>query len=267
MDKAACAHVPEPAVAVERVDGLSPIVLICDHASNHLPACYGDLGLTANDLLQHFAWDPGALALSRQLSDALDAALVRGRISRLVFDVNLRPSDFDAIVETADGRIVPGNAKLSPEERERRVSEVYEPYHAAIEDLLARRAARGRPSALVAIHTFAPSLRGLDRPWHCGVIFASDCRLGEPLVRALKAEAGLVVGVNEPYAPSDGVYHTMARHGDDRGNPAVMIEVRNDLVASEAGKEAWAERLVALLRQAAQAILESEGPQRPRAAI
>ena len=50
----------------------------------------------------------------------------------------------------------------------------------------------------------------------------------------LKAEDGLVVGVNEPYAPSDGVYHTMSRHGEDKGNPAVMIEVRNDLVSSGA---------------------------------
>ena len=188
MDKAASARVAEPAVAIERADAPSPVMLVCDHASNHLPARLGSLGLTDDDLLKHFAWDPGALALSRRLSALLDATLVYGCVSRLVLDVNRHPSDIDSIVATADGGVVPGNADLSVDERERRVAEIYAPYHAAIADLLAKRARQGRLSALVAIHTYTPSLRGVVRPWHCGVIFASDSRLGEALVR--HAEGG-----------------------------------------------------------------------------
>ena len=148
--------------------------------------------------------------------------------------------------------LVPGNSGLSAGERERRVAEIYAPYHAAIEDLLAKRAQRGQRSALVAIHTYTPSLQGVVRPWHCGVIFASDSRLGEALVKGLQEEDGLVVGVNEPYAPSDRVYHTMSRHGEANGNPAVMIEVRNDLVSDDDGQNAWAMRLAPLLQSAAQ---------------
>ena len=111
MDEASPARVPEPAVAIERAEAPSPIVLVCDHASNHLPARYGSLGLTADDLLKHFAWDPGALAVSRRLSALLDAPLVYGCVSRLALDVNRHPSDVDLIVETADGVLVPGNSR------------------------------------------------------------------------------------------------------------------------------------------------------------
>ena len=140
MDEAPPACVPEPAVAIERAEAPSPIVLVCDHASNHLPGRYGSLGLKPDDLLEHFAWDPGALAVSRRLSALLDAPLVHGCVSRLALDVNRQPSDVDLIVETVDGRLVPGNSGLSAGERERRVAEIYAPYHAAIEDLLAKRA-------------------------------------------------------------------------------------------------------------------------------
>jgi predicted N-formylglutamate amidohydrolase len=264
MDKAPPAPAVEPVVAVERAEAPSPIVLVCDHASHHLPARYGLLGLTAEDLLKHFAWDPGALALSRRLSALLDAPLVYGCVSRLALDVNRDPSDFDVIIETADGAMVPGNAGLSAGERERRVAEIYTPYHAAIEDLLAKRAQRGLRSALVAIHSYSPSLQGVVRPWHCGVIFASDARLGEALVTGLREEDGLVVGVNEPYAPSDRVYHTMARHGEANGNPAAMIEVRNDLVSDGDGQNAWAMRLALKLQSAVRTSLDAGGSEPPK---
>jgi predicted N-formylglutamate amidohydrolase len=264
MDEVACARVPEPAVATERADALSPVLLVCDHASNHLPVRYGSLGLTAADLRMHFAWDPGALAVSRHLSELLDAPLVHGRVSRLVIDVNRDPADVDSIVEIADGVEVPGNAKLSTAERRRRVGEIYAPYHAAIKGLLVRRARQARRSALIAIHTFSPSLGGVARPWQCGVIFASDSRIGDALVAKLRVEVGRLVGVNEPYSPSDRVYHTMSRHGEANGHPAAMIEIRNDLVADDKAQEAWAARLAPLLKEAAQEGLEAEGAEFPR---
>ena len=264
MDEASSTRVPEVAVAIERAEAPSPVVLVCDHASNHLPARYGLLGLRADDLFKHSAWDPGALAISRRLSALMDAPLIYGCISRLVLDVNRDLSDVDSIVETADGAIVPGNSGLTAGERERRAAEIYAPYHAAVEDLLAKRAQRGRRSALVAIHSFAPSLQEAVRPWHCGVIFASDSRLGEALVKGLQDQDGLVVGVNQPYAPSDRVYHTMSRHGEDSGIPAVMIEVRNDLVSNDDGQRAWAMRLAPLLQSAAQMSLNAEGAEPPR---
>jgi len=95
------------------------------------------------------------------------------------------------------------------------------------------------------------------------VIFASDSRLGEALVKGLQEEDGLVVGVNQPYAPSDRVYHTMSRHGEATGNPAVMIEVRNDLVSDNHAQKAWATRLAPILQSVAQMSLNAGGAESP----
>jgi predicted N-formylglutamate amidohydrolase len=255
MTRTETVDVLESAVAIERAGGASPVVVICDHASNEIPTRYRGLGLSAADLEQHFAWDPGALAVSRRLSEMLDAPLVYGRVSRLVIDVNRNPTDSDSIVVSGEGTPVPGNQNLSPSERRQRVAEVYEPYHAALDAVLRERAVSGRLSVLVAVHSFTPSLHGVARPWHCGVLFADNRRVADPLVDALRREDGLNVGVNEPYAPSDRVYHTLSRHGDCNGLPTAMIEIRNDLVVRADDQNAWARRLARALREAIEGTL------------
>jgi len=52
--------------AVETINenGRSPIVLICEHASNHIPAEYAGLGLDASEVTRHIAWDIGAANLT-----------------------------------------------------------------------------------------------------------------------------------------------------------------------------------------------------------
>ena len=75
-------------VAVERPDGNSAVLLICEHASRALPERFGDLGLSAEALSSHIAWDPGALAVARGISAGLNATLVFQRFSRLIYDCN-----------------------------------------------------------------------------------------------------------------------------------------------------------------------------------
>jgi len=250
MTRTEAVGVAEAAVAIERAGGSSAIVLACDHAANDIPARYRGLGLSPADLEQHFAWDLGALAVSRRLSEMLDAPLVYGRVSRLVIDVNRDPADPDSIVAVGEETPVPGNQNLSPTERRQRVAEVYEPYHAALDNVLRERAARGCVSVLVAVHSFTSALHGVSRPWHCGVLFADDRRVADALVGALRCEDGLNVGVNEPYAPSDRVYHTLSRHGDSQGLATAMIEIRNDLLLGADGQSAWARRLARALETA-----------------
>lgn len=231
----------------ENPDGTSPFVIVCDHASHRIPDGYGSLGLPTDALRAHIAWDPGALPVSRRLSAALDAPLLWPDVSRLVIDCNRALDAPDLIPLAGEGRPIPGNEGLDGEERARRLSMVHEPYHAAVERCLERRAARRQPSALVAIHTFTPVFFGRSRPWQIGILFDDDRRLGDPIVAALAAEKDLAVGINEPYSPADGVYYTLARHARSRGLPAVMIEIRNDEVADAAGQAAWASRLGAIL--------------------
>ena len=249
MTRTEAVDVADSAVAVERADGASPIVLLCDHASNDVPARYRSLGLSAAELKQHFAWDPGALAVSRRLSELLDAPLIYGRVSRLVIDVNRDPSDSDSIVAVGEETPVPGNTNLRASERALRVAEVYQPFHAAIDRALAERIPRGRVRALVGVHSFTPALHGASRPWHCGIVFAR-AGFADALIRALRREDGLNVGVNEPYAPSDRVYHTLSRHGEARGLATAMIEIRNDLIVGADQQNAWAARLAPALEAA-----------------
>lgn len=62
-----------PAVSVVNETGASPIVLLCEHASNYIPARYARLGLTESDLERHIAYDIGAAAVARQISRRLNA--------------------------------------------------------------------------------------------------------------------------------------------------------------------------------------------------
>jgi predicted N-formylglutamate amidohydrolase len=232
---------------VENRDGAGRFVIVCDHASNFIPPEYGTLGLSETDSATHIAWDPGALGVSRHLARELDAPLVHATVSRLVVDCNRPPDAPDLIATTSETTTIPGNARVSEEERRRRIATVHAPYHAAVEKLLNERVAAGRETVLIAVHSYTPVYRGAPRPWEIGVIFDHDRRISDPLISMLRAE-GLEVGVNEPYAPADRVYYTLARHGEARGLAPAMIEIRNDLIASADQQRDWAQLLARMLR-------------------
>lgn len=232
---------------VSNRNGASRYVFVCDHASNHIPPRFGTLGLSAPDLMRHIAWDPGALPVASGVAAALDATLVECCVSRLVIDCN-RPLDApDLISEIAEATPVPGNAGLSSEQREERMALVYRPYHAALRAIITERIASGREPWLVAIHSFTPVFQGVRRSWQAGVIHDDDERLARPLIAALRALGGVTVGDNEPYAPRDRVYHTLETHARSRGLPCVMIEIRNDEIATVEGQCLWVDRLAGIL--------------------
>ena len=238
------------AVRFSNPGGKGAFVLTCDHASNHVPAEYGTLGLPAADLVRHIAWDPGALAVARLMAGTLDATLVESRISRLVIDCN-RPLDApDLISEISETTTIPANIGLSQSEREARIQLAWQPYHDAVEALIGERLSKGRDTRLVSIHSFTPIYKGVARPWQVGVIHDEDIRLASPLIEALKARGDLVVGVNEPYSPADRVYFTLERHARSHGLPCAMIEIRNDEIADKAGQEKWATILAEAITEA-----------------
>ncbi|WP_368562242.1 N-formylglutamate amidohydrolase [Pseudoxanthomonas sp. UTMC 1351] len=228
-------------------------VITCDHASHYIPPHYQGLGLADADLLRHIAWDIGALALSEHLAEALDAPLLHPTISRLLLDVNRHPDAHDSIPATSENTTIPGNTSLDAEERRRRRNRIYAPYHDAIAEMIAKRREQQRPTAVIAIHSFTPVYRDHARPWKIGVLSHRDRRMADPLLAALRAsDASLDIGDNEPYAPENGVYHTLDRHAEAHGLPCVMIEVRNDLISEPSDQRAWADRLAPLLVRAFQ---------------
>jgi predicted N-formylglutamate amidohydrolase len=242
--------VGRPVAVVENALGSSPILLICEHASNHIPQRYGDLGLTEAERESHIAWDPGALGVARGLSRLLDAPLVHASVSRLVLDLNRDPSAPDSIVAVSEATAVPGNRDLPAAERARRVEEVYRPFHGATEKLLEARRIAGPVAAVVSVHSFTPVYRGVPRPWHVGLIFDRDDRLARRVGAALGRDPALVLGLNEPYSPRDRVFHTLERHAERRGLAPLMIEIRNDLVRTADQQETWSGRLAPLIEEA-----------------
>jgi len=244
----------EPAVVDLRDGSGGPFVFLCEHASNRLPHALGTLGLPAEALERHIAWDPGAAAMTLGLRERLGGPAILQNYSRLVIDCNREPSLPDAITTLSESTAVPGNEHLGPAAREQRVDTIWAPFHAAIDDLVGARIAAGTPTVIVTLHSFTPVYRGVSRPWHVGIISSGDRRFAEPMLTALKRDPALVVGDDEPYSARDNVDYTIRRHGFDRGLPHVMIEVRNDLVRTPADVASWVDRLAAALVESAGAI-------------
>ena len=239
-----------PPVAVEQPQARSPFFLTADHAGKLLPRSLGDLGLDAAERERHIAWDIGIAQVSRRVAAQLDAFLILQTYSRLVIDCNRSPNASTSIVTLSELTTVPGNQDLNALERERRVEEIFTPYHNRILAELDRRSHSGLPTVLIAMHSFTPVFKGEARPWHIGVLYNRDRRFAGIIMDLLRAEGDLIVGDNEPYSVSDESDYTIPVHGEGRGLPHVELEIRQDLIANADGQKAWAGRLSRLLPQA-----------------
>jgi predicted N-formylglutamate amidohydrolase len=221
-------------------------LVTCDHASNHVPAWVagGDLGIAAQDMARHIAWDVGAAGLAAALAERLDAPCILSDFSRLVIDPNRGEDDPTLVMRLYDGTIIPANRHIDADGIAERLDRLHRPYHAALAGLAARR----DDTVILAIHSFTPCLRGrAPRPWQVGVLYApQDARLSQPLINRLRAMADLCVGDNQPYAgylPGDAI----DRHALQTGRQNTLVEVRNDLIGDPAGQQGWADRLAPVL--------------------
>ena len=236
-----------PAVETVNADGGGSAVLVCDHASNRVPRRLGSLGLDADRLADHIAWDPGAAEVARRLSAHLDAPLLLSGYSRLVIDCNRPLDSAQSIAIQSAGVPVPGNRDLTPGDRTARIDACFRAYHDTIDRLLDRRA--HRPTVLLSIHSFTPILDGQHRPWQIGVSFWRDGRFAALIRGALGWSGDLTVGDNEPYPIEAAFDYTVPVHGEGRGLPSVMIEIRQDEIRSAVAAAHWAARLAEAYRR------------------
>lgn len=235
-------------------DGETPLVLICDHASNKVPRSLNGLGLSAELLDDHIAWDIGAAAVTRIVAKRLDCPAFLTCFSRLVIDVNRAPGDPASIPEISDGNLVPGNQGLSETEQIARAEVFAHPYHQAISNGIAHIMRTAGPPALFSIHSFTPVMMGQARPWDAGILWNRDPRMALPMLDHLRSHPDLHIGDNEPYDGKQLAY-SIDRHGTAAGLPNAAIEIRQDLIADETGVERWAR----LLGDALSATLAREG--------
>ena len=222
------------------------LLILADHARNTLPPEYGTLGLPASEFERHIGYDIGVEALARGLAERLDAPMLMTCFSRLLIDPNRGEDDPTLVMRLSDGTVVPGNHPLAPGEIERRIERFHRPYHAAVATQIDAMLATGRPPLVVAIHSFTPFWKGAPRPWHIAMLSDRDRRANRALIEHFRRDPALVVGDNEPYT---GALRndTMFTHATRRGLAQALIEVRQDLIAYEAGQSEWIDRLAAAL--------------------
>lgn len=243
-------HDPQaaPASPFESIDGAedAKLLIVCDHASHHIPARYADLGVVAEHRFAHVAWDIGAAAVTRGLARRLDCPAVLAGVSRLVIDCNRQPGDPTSIPCCTGGLDIPGNAALDDAEADSRAEAWFWPYHHEIGTRLSHLWRHGTAPAMVSVHSFTPVWHGVERPWHVGVLWNRDPRMAVPVLSRLAANADLVVGDNEPYSGRE-INYTLDTHAGAAGLPHVSFEIRQDLIADEAGAERWADILAQAL--------------------
>lgn len=221
------------------------ILVVCEHASNRVPAKLNGLGLDDETLGAHVAWDPGALGVAEEIARQLEAVLVQGGASRLVYDCNRPPEAESAVPVSSEVYDIPGNAGLSAEARAERVAQVYEPFRQALAAEIARRDF----TTMVTVHSFTPVYNGAAREVEIGLLHGKDAALAKAMMANLPD--GFVTRLNEPYAACDGVVHTLDLHGAANGLANVMIEVRNDLICTAEQQKAMADILVPWIAEAA----------------
>ena len=238
---------PDP-VQIFRPDAPSALFLTGDHAGRAIPAALGDLGVPAAEMARHIAWDIGIAAVNAHLSDMLDATVIQQAYSRLVIDCNRNPSWPSAMPEVSEFTTIPGNVGLTDQAKQARVDAIFTPYHAAIKAALDIRA--HRPTIYVAMHSFTPVFKGESRAMQVGVLYDRDPHLALIMLALLRAEGDLTVGENAPYALTPTSDYSVPTHAVPRGMHHLELEIRQDLIADEAGQRAWAERFARLLARA-----------------
>ncbi|MBI1212821.1 MAG: N-formylglutamate amidohydrolase [Alphaproteobacteria bacterium] len=228
----------------------SPLIFVCDHASNALPPEYGALGLSREAFARHIAYDIGAADVTVALAARFSAPAILGQYSRLLVDLNRGPDDPTLVMKLSDRAIIPGNARADAAEVAKRMRLYYQPYHDRIKAEIARVQGAGQAPVLISIHSFTPDWRGWMRPWHVGILWSEkDQRLARFMLARLARESDLRVGDNEPYSGElEG--DCMSQHAVAHGLAHVLIELRQDLVDTAEKAQKWAARLGPVLQEA-----------------
>ncbi len=225
----------------------SPVFCFCDHATHAVPHKYNDLGLGTDDLRRHIGWDIGAAALTRQFCKTFGAAGLLAGFSRLLIDPNRSLDDVGLIPKLSDGTVIPGNQNLSKVERSFRINTYYEPYHQVLDQQIAAAMTRFHDPLIISIHSFTPKpAHGKRRDVDIGLLWKVD----EDKAQSVKAEIERVhpynVALNQPYSALT-LNHTMDRHVIPRGLRHITLEIRQDLIDTDAGVAKMADHLSATL--------------------
>jgi predicted N-formylglutamate amidohydrolase len=179
------------------------VLITCEHGGNRIQPRYHALFSGLEAVLEtHRGYDPGALAVGRKWSWALDAPLFASTTSRLLIDLNRsigHPKLYSEATRDAPAAV-----------RDEILDRVYLPYRAAVEAHVAAAIARGSRAIHLASHSFTPVPDGVVRNADIGLLYhparAGEAELCHRWQARLKSQAPeLKVRRNYPYTGrSDG---------------------------------------------------------------
>ena len=212
------------------------LVISCEHGGNDVPPAYAAVFRDHDALLHtHRGWDPGALELARQMSDALDAPLFYATTTRLLMDLN-RSIGHKALHSEA-------TRSLPLAVRREMATLHYHPHRNAVESAIAAQVDAGLRVVHVASHSFTPELNGEVR--QADVAFLYDSKRPAEREFALEVQTALAklrpdlrLRRNYPYNGGDDGLTALLRkrHGADR-YIGMELEVNQRFVL--AGGAAW----------------------------
>jgi predicted N-formylglutamate amidohydrolase len=225
----------------------SPVLIVCDHASNYVPLALNGLGIDARHMQQHIAYDIGAAGVSRYMASDMNVMAVLAGFSRLVLDPNRFLTAHDSIPSISDGVVIPANESLSATDRMLRVEELFIPYHMAINRAISHLLRFFSMPLILSVHSYTPIFQGFERPWEIGVLWEGDDGVASLLIDYLREHTDYHVGENEPYHACNPLGYTVKTHAESKHYPHVLIEIRQDLIADSQGQMKFAGLLTGAL--------------------
>jgi predicted N-formylglutamate amidohydrolase len=228
-------------------------LITCEHGGNRIPPRYRPLFAGFEALLgSHRGFDPGALALARDLAGMLAAPLFVSTTSRLLIDLN-RSIGHPKLYSEAT-RAAPAAVRSEILERH------YLPYRDAVEAHVAAAVARGSRVVHLSSHSFTPVLDGHVRNADVGLLYdparaaeAGLCRLWQACLE--EAAPGLRVRRNYPYTgKSDGFTAYLRRHFPPAAYLGIELEInQRQLGGGRRGRALRSQVIEALTRALAEA--------------
>jgi predicted N-formylglutamate amidohydrolase len=212
-----------------------PILFTCEHAGQDLPS-HVDKSHHERFLNLHWAYDPGARELTEALCLATGAPGIFCHTSRLYCDVN-RPVGSDTLArKECDGVPVPMNQNVDLQEREKRIREIWLPYHLSVSDL----ANKIKATKICSVHSFTPVYEGNRRDHvEIGVLSSFEDDLALRVKSRLEADGFERVLLNVPWSGKRGIMFSADCVGFSSSvlnRSTVMLEVRNDLLIGPKSK-------------------------------
>jgi predicted N-formylglutamate amidohydrolase len=236
------------------------VLISCEHAGNRIPAAYRALFGGAGAVLRsHRGYDPGALGVARELAETLAAPLIVSTVSRLLIELNRSPRHPRLYSEFTRG--------LPPAQRRQLLEQVYLPYRARIEALVADAVAQGRRVLHVSSHSFTPVLDGEERQTDIGLLYDPGrdaervfCRRWRATLQA--AAPACRIRLNYPYSgKSDGLTTWLRRRFGAEHYAGIELEINQK--HAQAGGRRWRELRAAVAASLRLALAREIAPDTP----